>query len=321
VPQPNNGHKPLWTKWLPFRECRTRLPHTQLLPSFFVIGPPRTGTSWLHEVLRERAVLPSLTKETRFFDTHFHRGVNWYRAHYPKGSGNPRIGEIAPTYFASQEARERIRKLAPNAKIICIFRNPVERILSLYRVKRAYGLIPWNFEQALLCDPELTESSRYATHLRAWQQAFGADRVLPTFYDDLRDAPQAYVDRLADFIGIARFALSRPEVQRVHASEMLTHPRSYYRTRSATLVAEWLKARHFGTLVAALKSSPLSKVFLGGGPAFAGISREMFLSLQMIFRGEVEELEEMVQRDLSTWKPFHADLSSDQPDDESAAAA
>src|SRR3981081_2037483 len=53
------------------------------LPSFFVIGPPRTGTTWLYEILRERTLLPAPTKETRFFDTHFHRGVEWYRSHFP----------------------------------------------------------------------------------------------------------------------------------------------------------------------------------------------------------------------------------------------
>src|SRR5258705_10557350 len=53
------------------------------LPSFFVIGPPRTGTTWLYEVLRNRALLPGPTKETRFFDTHFNRGMEWNRAHFP----------------------------------------------------------------------------------------------------------------------------------------------------------------------------------------------------------------------------------------------
>jgi hypothetical protein len=48
------------------------------------------------------------------------------------------MGEVAPTYFASNEARERLANTIPDAKIVCIFRNPVDRILSLYRLKRAY---------------------------------------------------------------------------------------------------------------------------------------------------------------------------------------
>src|SRR5690242_7096592 len=149
-----------------------------LLPSFFLIGPPRTGTSWLHSILSEHTVLPRLTKETRFFDNHFHRGVHWYRAHFPAGNTGKPMGEVAPTYFASHEARERIAGLLPHARVICTFRDPVERVISLYRLKRAYGMIPWSFEQALVCDPELTESGRYATHLKAWQCCLGRDQVL-----------------------------------------------------------------------------------------------------------------------------------------------
>ena len=66
------------------------------------------------------------------------------------------------------------------------FRNPVDRVLSLYRLKRAYGMFSWSLDEALLRDPELAEWSKYATHLRAWQSEMGSDRVLPTVYDDLR---------------------------------------------------------------------------------------------------------------------------------------
>ncbi len=76
----------------------------QPLPSFFLIGPPRTGTSWLHEVLGRHTLLPSATKETRFFDIHFHRGLKWYRAHYRRRFGHRMMGEVAPTYFCFAES-------------------------------------------------------------------------------------------------------------------------------------------------------------------------------------------------------------------------
>src|SRR5437868_64688 len=121
----------------------------RLLPSFFVIGPPRTGSSWLHHVLKPHTLLPGSAKETRFFDNNFQHGLKWYVAHYQKTSEGRRIGEVAPTYFASALARERMAQIVPAAKIVCVFRNPVERIVSLYRLKRAYGLIPWTFEAAM----------------------------------------------------------------------------------------------------------------------------------------------------------------------------
>jgi hypothetical protein len=185
----------------------------------------------------------------------------------------------------------------------------VERVFSLYRVKKAYGMIPWSFEEALLLDPELSESSRYATHLKAWVEAFGQDHVLPTLYDDLRDSPQHYVNGIADFIGIPRFCLSSADLRSVHSSEVMTHPRCYFRTRSATRLADWLKARHFGPVVTALKNSRLSKLFLGGGPSFTALSRQVAHMVQELFLREVEELETLLQRDLSAWKPSGGDLS------------
>jgi hypothetical protein len=284
---------------------REGLDQPQLLPSFFIIGPPRTGTSWLYEILRKRTLLPSLTKETRFFDVHYDRGLKWYQAHYPAANGRGPVGEVAPTYFASEPARQHI----PRARIICAFRNPVERVFSLYRVKRAYGMIPWSFEEALLLDKELIESSRYATYLKAWLEAFGPERVLPTLYDDLRDSPQSYMNKIADFIGIPRFCLSAAEMHSIHSAETMTHPRCYFRTRSATRIADWLKSRHFGPVVNAVKKSRMSKLFLGGGPSFAALSRPLSHTVQELFLREVEELETMLQRDLSAWKPLRGERS------------
>jgi hypothetical protein len=272
------------------------------LPSFFIVGPPRTGSSWLHEVLSSHALLPSPSKETRFFDTHFHRGLRWYVAHYAKPEGSRRMGEVAPTYFASAAARERIAQIVPEAKIVCVFRNPVDRIVSLYRLKRAYGLIPWDFEEAVERDTELMESSKYATTLRLWQRSFGTRNILAGIYDDLRENPQAFVDEVADFIGVPRFALLDWQYGFVHDSERMTHPRNYYGTRTATRMADWFKARRMDRVVSAFKQSRLRKLVLGGGPPFPKLPAESLMQLHEKFLPEVEQLETMLDRDLSTWK-------------------
>ena len=101
---------------------------------------------------------------------------------------------------------------------------------------------------------------------------FGADQVLATVYDDLRDEPQSYLDSVTDFIGIPRFELAPAQIGRVFTSETMTHPRNYYRTRSAFAMAEWLKLRQLDTVVAAVKKSPLLKFVLGGGPPFTKLS-------------------------------------------------
>lgn len=285
-------------------ETHTVAVDERMLPSFFVIGPPRTGSTWLHEILNAHALLPNPSKETRFFDSHFQRGLPWYLAHYKINAEGRKVGEIAPTYFASSAARERMAETVPGAKIVCVFRHPVERVVSLYRLKRAYGLIPWSFDEALERDAELLDSGKYASTLKLWQRSFGASRVMVGLYDDLRENPQPFVDRLVDFIGVSRFKL--PRYGRVHDSENMTHPRSYYRTRSALFVADWFKARRLDPLVAAFKRSRFKRFVLGGGPPFPPMPAGTLAQLEEKFRPEVEELEKLLHRDLSTWKKAQA---------------
>lgn len=272
------------------------------LPSFFVVGPPRTGTTWLHKLLSDCALLPYPTKETRFFDMHFDRGLRWYVSHYREVAPERKMGEVAPTYFASSQACKRIAQLIPHAKIVCTFRNPVDRVWSLYRLKRAYGMIPWCFEEAMVRDPELMESSRYSFHLREWIAAFGADQVLVTVHEDIQQDPQAYLDKLVDFVGVPRQKLRPSHEPRPLTSTNMTTPRSYTWTRGATLLANWAKARRLDSFVAAAKRWGALKLFVGGGSAFTELSSDQRARLRAVFRPEVELLETMLNRDLSSWK-------------------
>jgi hypothetical protein len=279
--------------------------HCPLLPSFFIVGPPRTGTSWLQEVLANHTVLPK-SKETRFFDTNFHRGWAWYSGNYkPPRNGRP-LGEVAPTYFGFSEAQQRIARYLPGARVVCIFRHPVERVHSHYRVRCAYAMIPWSFEQAMREDPELIESTRYATHLKAWQQALGNRNVLAMIYEDLKENPQWFVDQIADFIRAPRFRLTAAEIRCVHSSGTMTYPRSFYRTRSARIMADWFKVRRLAQFVALLRKTPLERFCLGGGLRFADLTPETVDELCQRFRPEVEELERILGRELPLWKtPAH----------------
>jgi hypothetical protein len=288
----------------------SQLSDVHKIPSFFIVGPPRTGTTWLHGILREHTLLPNTIKETRFFDRNFHYGLDWYRAHYKEKPVGLRIGEVAPTYFASSAARERIARTTPWAKVVCIFRNPVERVLSLYRMKRAHGRTPWSFEQAIVRDPELLESGKYASHLRAWQSVLGSTQVLTCVYDDLRNDPQSYVSVITDFIGVSRITLTASQARYVERSSDLTHPRSYYGTRGATLMADWLKERRFGKLVSTIKNSPIRRFLLNSGTPFGELSVDFSRQLYDIFRSEVEQLEVLLNRDFSAWKWLESRSSS-----------
>lgn len=270
-------------------------------PSFIVVGPPRTGTSWLHRVLEPYATLPSPSKETRFFDLHFHRGIDWYRWHFPRKQHGP-VGEIAPTYFASGEARRRIAETIPKARIVFTFRHPLERAVSLYRLKFAYGMFRCSFEEALRNDPELIDSGMYSSQLAGWRKLFPEGQLLVTFYDDLLSDPQAFANRIAAFIGLRPVTLSPSQLKRVYSSEPMTRPRSYLATRTATAFAGWCKSRRLDHLVASVRESALINLFLGGGKSLPAVSPATLNELAEVFRPEVEALESQLGRNLESWK-------------------
>lgn len=274
------------------------------LPSFFVVGPPRTGTTWLHEILSRSINLPSPTKETRYFDLHFDKGHRWYMKHFRKlGDGRP-VGEVAPTYFASPCARERISCVVPHAKIVFIFRHPVQRLVSLYRLKRAYGMLNGSLEHALERDPELMESSRYATGLEAWLNYFPHEQLSVQLYEDLAADPQVFVDDLVRFLEIPSVSLKAFEVGRirVNSSVDMTEPKSYLATRAATAMANWCKARELDHIVAGVRNSRLMSLFLGGGAPFPEVPEQTIGRIASLLLPEIERLETMLDRDLSHWK-------------------
>ncbi len=275
-------------------------------PSFIIAGPPRTGTTWLHEVLSDHACLPSPTKETRFFDLHFHRGMEWYLSHFPEKDGGRPYGEVAPTYFGSEDARHRIAETLPHAKLVFIFRHPVQRLVSLYRMKRAYGRIAWSLDEALERDPEMIHSSLYATNLRKWQSLFPKEQILVNLYEDLSETPQEFVNRLTTFLEIPRFQLREAQLQQVYSSTKMTEPRNYFATWAGTAMADWCKARNLDNIVSNVRNSQLIRIFLGGGAPFSEVPKETLKKIWTVVLPEVEGLEELLGRDLYHWKPSDA---------------
>src|ERR1700736_2074405 len=97
------------------------------LPGFIAVGPQRTGTTWLHEVMKPHVGLPRGTKETDFFLKNYAREIEWYREYFRGYPTELPLGEVDPNYFGEEVARERIEKHIPHAKIIVTLRDPVAR--------------------------------------------------------------------------------------------------------------------------------------------------------------------------------------------------
>ena len=100
------------------------------LPSFFVIGARKCGTTTLDQYMRQhpQICLPRGKKELNFFGDQAHRGLAWYRAHFAHAGADQLCGEVAPMYSIEQDppCARRIAELVL-ARLIYIVRHPVER--------------------------------------------------------------------------------------------------------------------------------------------------------------------------------------------------
>jgi hypothetical protein len=144
-----------WYRW--FTADRRRL------PDYLVAGAQKSGTTSLWAYLSEHPnVEPPMTKEMSFFDRHYHRGMGWYRMHFPLESENAarpsnkktQTGESTAYYMFHPLAPQRIAQALPDVKIILMLRNPVDRAFSHYQLKVVRNREPLSFEEAIAAEPE-----------------------------------------------------------------------------------------------------------------------------------------------------------------------
>ncbi|MBA2535548.1 MAG: sulfotransferase domain-containing protein [Rubrobacter sp.] len=130
-------------------------PVTGALPDFAVIGARKAGTTYLYDlVTRHPLVEPAAVKEVHYFDNLIEvEAPRWYRQCFPKPryeDGRSTItGEATPDYLAHPLAPERMARMVPEARLIVLLRNPVERAYSDYQHVARRGQEPLPFEEAI----------------------------------------------------------------------------------------------------------------------------------------------------------------------------
>ena len=271
------------------------------LPDFIAVGPQRTGTTWLHKMLRGQVGLPA-TKETDFFLKNFARGLDWYLDFFAACPDATPMGEIDPNYFGEAIARERIAEVIPRCKIIVSLRDPTERAWSSYRTMRRDAWTRAGFIETVMRNPIIRESSRYAFHLESWRRDFGEDRVMVCLYDDLEVDPQAYLDRICEFIGAARIVVRGTAAATERVNTVTEAPRSRRLARSARDARDWLAMHRWHRMGRALEQLGLWRFAFAGGEEFGAIDPSAEARLRLHFRPEVDALEQLLGRDLSVWK-------------------
>jgi hypothetical protein len=195
------------------------------LPDFLILGAQKAGTTALFSYLRKH---PQVTgpawKEVSYFDRYYARGARWYRGQFPVARGKI-VGEASPSYLLHPLAPERVRAVVPDARLIALLRDPVDRAYSHYQHEVALGREPLSFEDALAAEEErlagevermtaepayfsdawwnYTYFARglYAEQLERWYAVFPRERLLVVPTEDLAERPDETYARIVEFVG------------------------------------------------------------------------------------------------------------------------
>ncbi len=211
------------------------------LPDFLVLGAQKSGTTALYAYLRWH---PQITgpawKEVSYFDRHYGRGDSWYRGQFPsrpwlwlaggRSGRAPLVGEASPSYLLHPHGPARARALLPDARLIVLLRDPVDRAFSHYNHEVALGREPLSFEDALDREPERTDGElarlgdtqyfshawwdftylargRYAEQLERWFAHYPRAQLLVLASETLRRDPAAAYARVLDHLGAPPYEL------------------------------------------------------------------------------------------------------------------
>ncbi|HEY5052510.1 MAG TPA: sulfotransferase [Solirubrobacterales bacterium] len=187
------------------------------LPTFFIIGAPKAGTTSLHHYLDQHPqVQMSSIKEPRFF-----AGPENGIPYPPDRVDNlqeyeqlfdPTIevrGESSTDYAIHprrQNVPERIKGLVPKAKFIYLVRDPVARTISHYKMRAALMGERRSLNEALSDLSDLHSPyvfpSLYASQLKEYLRHFPQERVLVIDQADLLQDRRPTLRRAFSFLAV-----------------------------------------------------------------------------------------------------------------------
>ncbi len=223
------------------------------LPTFLYIGPDKSGSTWIHELLvRHPQVYVPNTKDMWFFDRYYDRGLDWYRGFFSAARPDQlAIGELSHNYLFSCEAATRIREELPDVKLVVSLRDPVERLFSHYLFMIRSGRTKASLEEALDAFPELIDHSSYGRHLQRYLSMFPREQLLVLWFDELQRHPREYGRKLCVGLGVDYL----PDFPYERVVQKASRPRSHLVAAFARIAANSFRALRLERVVGRVKRS------------------------------------------------------------------
>lgn len=279
-----------------------------MMPDFLIIGAQKCGTSSLADLLREdpEVFLPA-SKELHFFSRDAEpltqKGLDSYERNFDRAASGQSCGEATPNYLASRFAATKVRSVLPDARLLVLVRDPIERAVSAFLHAQRMRVIPksMTFDMAIerdarQCGARWTSIIRdgfFDIGLSRWLDQFSREQIRITLLENLVDNHEFELTAIYEHLGIKIPANGPPCLP--HSNRA----RHHILPQVQRVVVRTLPTRHpIRRLVARASKKPVVRPLL---------SLRTIDMLRDLYADHILNLERQTSLDLRKWSthPYH----------------
>ncbi len=191
-------------------------------PEAYIIGAQKAGTTTLAYLLDQHPYITvSQPKEPHFFTHNYSRGLDWYKDQFP-GPSDTLYVDASTSYTMAPLSKgfgrtlqtdyegvpAKLYRTNPDAKLIYILRDPVDRTYSGYWHNLRMGAEDRGFSTTMLSDPFYLDVSDYHGQLLLWLEYFPLQSVFFVLFEDVKVAPETTALECCAFLGVGEPAVS-----------------------------------------------------------------------------------------------------------------
>jgi len=210
-----SAHIGNWFKKIkPHRILCKKKKHAMALPDFLIIGAQKSGTSALYHNLNRHPSIYLPTSdgkiEIQFFNNekNWQRGVNWYKSHFTQSDCLQ--GEKTPEYLFFNKCHKRMHRIVPNAKLIILLRNPVDRAYSHwnhfnqdYEQSKHWGWKIVDFETAVTSHRDMIKRGEYIDQIGQLLTFYDKSQIHISIAERMKKDPVKEIGNVFSFLDIS----------------------------------------------------------------------------------------------------------------------
>ncbi|WP_199610395.1 sulfotransferase family protein [Flocculibacter collagenilyticus] len=180
----------------------------------FIIGAAKTGTTSISDILAQHPdICLSFPKESDYFARHYHKGEDWYDSLFQGKVHKLRL-DASTSYSAgfegsSEAIAKRIKAACPNAKMVYVVRDPLERTWSSYWHAKRAGFESDSFMNAInRADNSHIAGSLYHQRMQEYLAHFPKENLLVVAFSDFKRNPKQVIDSIINHLNMSPYSFS-----------------------------------------------------------------------------------------------------------------